>query len=293
MTKIERRFRGGLIRHELLDGVAVVEAVGDPHTLQRTPDLIRSDDDAVIVQLNIDGASQIIQHGKFSRFGGGSAVVFDSAEPYTLDVSTTTTSYLIVVPRRALHLSDADLRSVLVTPLTTRTSGIRLLRSMLEATTSMAGHIKLEERSILAGSITDCLRVALTAVRPSANVMARQSLLDALIATVRRELGEQTLSADYLADRHFVSVRTVYYAFESLHTTPARFIQQARLRRASELLLGEGIRLQQVAEACGYQDASTFSRAFRKHFGMAPTMWRKRSVAVQHDQGRISRRTPR
>lgn len=287
LTRMGPRFRGGLIRHELRDGVVVVKATGDPHTFERTADLIESADSALILQLNVEGESQLVQRGAHARVGGGSAVVFDTAAPYTLDISEMTTSYLVVVPREALCLSEADLRCVLARPLARGAAGIRLLSSMLEATTPTAAELHPEERSVLAGSITDSLRIALTAARPTPTVRARESLLDMLIATVREELHDHTLSADYLAARHFVSVRAVYYAFELQHTTPARFIQLTRLRRGSELLLG-GMRVHEVATACGFRDSSTFSRAFRRQFGVAPSVWRTRSP-VRNAQAGINR----
>ncbi len=54
---------------------------------------------------------------------------------------------------------------------------------------------------------------------------------------------------------------------------------QARFGYACRLLR-QGMRVNHVAELCGYDDPNTFSRIFRKRFEVSPTRWRKMQPAA-------------
>lgn len=50
-----------------------------------------------------------------------------------------------------------------------------------------------------------------------------------------------------------------------------------RLRTATELLADRHLRITQVAYGSGFQSLRRFNAAFRQHFQMSPTEWRRRS----------------
>jgi len=61
-----------------------------------------------------------------------------------------------------------------------------------------------------------------------------------------------------------------------LGRSPLRYQQDRRLGRARMLLLGPYARVNEVAAACGYDDANYFVRLFTRQFGVSPGEWRKR-----------------
>ena len=71
-----------------------------------------------------------------------------------------------------------------------------------------------------------------------------------------------------------VSVSTVTQLFQKkASTTFHDFVTQRRMERAKELIYG-GIPLEQVGKEVGYRDHSTFYRAFRRYFHLAPREYR-------------------
>lgn len=62
--------------------------------------------------------------------------------------------------------------------------------------------------------------------------------------------------------------------------TPFEYIEARRLETARHMLGDPRLRIKQVAESCGYDDALYFSRVFRRHFGVPPTDLRKRGLLM-------------
>ena len=56
--------------------------------------------------------------------------------------------------------------------------------------------------------------------------------------------------------------------------TPYQYIVQQRMQFAVTQL-NKGLPNEEVCYACGYTDSSTFTRAFRRYYGVAPQKYRK------------------
>lgn len=52
------------------------------------------------------------------------------------------------------------------------------------------------------------------------------------------------------------------------------YLTQKRMRRAAELLRDPNSRMYEIAEQCGYADASGFIRVFKKFYGVSPADYR-------------------
>lgn len=62
---------------------------------------------------------------------------------------------------------------------------------------------------------------------------------------------------------------------EYIHCTPAQYQTQLRMAQAAVLLAHEGFSISHIAEQLGYEDASYFSRVFKKFQGMSPNAYRR------------------
>jgi AraC-like DNA-binding protein len=61
--------------------------------------------------------------------------------------------------------------------------------------------------------------------------------------------------------------------------TPRRFLQQARLEKATGLLQAADLNIKEIAAACGYVDAPHFCHAFKSATGLTPKQFRKANAA--------------
>ena len=59
---------------------------------------------------------------------------------------------------------------------------------------------------------------------------------------------------------------------------PHRYLMERRIERAKSMLLeAEGISLIDIAARCGFSSQSHLARVFRKHIGVTPSAFRRRS----------------
>lgn len=80
---------------------------------------------------------------------------------------------------------------------------------------------------------------------------------------------EEAARANHISPAH---LRRLFQ--EVLQNSPKEIFDQLRFQRALHLMTNPAIKLSTVSEACGFQDPSSFSRAFKKKFGCSPAIWR-------------------
>ncbi|PRZ17858.1 PAS domain S-box-containing protein [Nesterenkonia sandarakina] len=82
---------------------------------------------------------------------------------------------------------------------------------------------------------------------------------------------DSTLTPDRVAGRAGVSLRTLQAMFAQENTSPAQEIRRARLIRGDQLLR-QGLSVAESAYSSGFNDVSTFSRAYRRAYGRSPAL---------------------
>ena len=81
--------------------------------------------------------------------------------------------------------------------------------------------------------------------------------------------------ANYLGiDRSYFS--TIFRQSQGI--SPNEFILRVRMKESSHMLLNQSIEIQDIAHHVGYEDSLTFSKAFRRFFGVSPKYFREMSV---------------
>jgi transcriptional regulator GlxA family with amidase domain len=86
----------------------------------------------------------------------------------------------------------------------------------------------------------------------------------------------EPLRIPVLARRFGLSERSFGRRFHAaVGTSAARFLQNARLATARDLLRESNASISEVAQRCGYPDPSHFSRAFRAKVGSSPQVYRQ------------------
>ena len=84
----------------------------------------------------------------------------------------------------------------------------------------------------------------------------------------------ETLSVSTLAHHFKINRITLYRIFkESFKISPKEYIDKCRFKKACNFLNKSNLSIKEIADICGYKNASYFSLSFKKEFGVAPTLW--------------------
>ncbi len=110
----------------------------------------------------------------------------------------------------------------------------------------------------------------------SAYDFEKMQRLHSLWTTVRENPGSEW-SIEILSRLSGFSESTLHRLTEDMqHSTPQGIVRKIRMERAATLLCRGAMTLDAVADEVGYGNAFSFSRAFKKYFGISPRQFRGR-----------------
>ena len=94
--------------------------------------------------------------------------------------------------------------------------------------------------------------------------------LGRIVSLMQASIGvPQSLEAIY--NQAGVEASTARRLFHrTLNLSPMQYYRQLRVEYGKEMLLNSGLSMAQIAESCGYADASSFTRAYSQVFGITP-----------------------
>jgi AraC family transcriptional regulator, regulatory protein of adaptative response / methylphosphotriester-DNA alkyltransferase methyltransferase len=115
-----------------------------------------------------------------------------------------------------------------------------------------------------------------------ATVALRRSLYDEATRIVADEYA-QDLELDEIARRVASSRRQIQRVFAEVgNTTFREHLARVRMDRAAELLATNGPTVREVAARVGYRQPAQFAKAFRRHLGQAPAMYRAQRLRARN-----------
>ena len=87
---------------------------------------------------------------------------------------------------------------------------------------------------------------------------------------------KEKLPNELLAKKAGVSIAGLFRIFQKhLGTSPSNFVNQLRIRSASQLLSTPGLNIDTISEQTGFPNRAYFSRVFKQITGMSPSAYRR------------------
>ncbi|WP_119686086.1 AraC family transcriptional regulator [Acinetobacter ursingii] len=106
------------------------------------------------------------------------------------------------------------------------------------------------------------------------NALSHPELSSALAVIHGRP--EHPWTVESLAEQCCMSRSKFASLFQSIiHETPLAYLQQHRLRLASQLLRESNLTIQKIANNVGYSSETAFSQAFKRQFDLSPKQYRQ------------------
>ncbi|GAA3161577.1 helix-turn-helix domain-containing protein [Streptomyces virens] len=278
-------------RSDDFDAVMRVLPLGDvqiaelrlPHLdTVRTPRTIRRfDPEALQINCQLDGDGGMAQEGRQTAFRVGQLVMADTSLPYEARINRTSersTTVIVSMPRARLPLPPGVVRRLLATPVPVDHGMGGALYRWLADVARRAEEFTEADAPALASVTTDLIASVLGGCADSEDALPPESRRRALHTRVRdfidQNLGDPSLSPATVAAAHGISVRHLHQLFAAEGEAPAAWIRHRRLERCRRDLADPRLRgraVHWIAARWGFTDPATFSRVFRRVYGMTPT----------------------
>lgn len=229
--------------------------------------------DDIIVSLHRDGSGMVTQHGREARLREGSAAMYDASAPYVLSFPGQMSEVVLQLPRRCLPSVGHAFADLTARPLPEGGPLTALTALAVSADARPEGRRPLED-----AAIGDALVALLVAVVTTDTASAAPPVDSALLGAAVRQfiddhLTDPKLSPESVARAHHISLRQLQKTFARDGDSPAAYIRRRRLETARRLLL-QGAKVGRAGATAGFTDADTFTRAFKREFGMPPSaLW--------------------
>ncbi|GAA2750299.1 helix-turn-helix domain-containing protein [Kitasatospora cinereorecta] len=177
-----------------------------------------------------------------------------------------------VLPLRAGHVDRLVARRI---PATTGLGAI--LAGFLVNLRDHGPNCRPDELPALGRTVLDlattCLAQQLGEIDTAPAQARARTLVEEVKVFVEHNLGDRDLTPQAVADRHHLSLRSLYTLFEDEPESVAAFIRTRRLERCRADLARPELRdqsVQTIAARWGFSSATLFGRAFREAYGLTP-----------------------
>ena len=105
-----------------------------------------------------------------------------------------------------------------------------------------------------------------------ANLKFLQTITDIIYS----EINNPKLNSAFLADKMALSISQLSRKINGVTGySTISYVMKLKLIKARKMLIDESLSVMEVSDACGFYDASHFSRVFKKEYGVSPSQYYK------------------
>jgi AraC-like DNA-binding protein len=247
--------------------------------------IARDPADDLCLTFNTGRSEWLLRHrGRENVCGSGQAVLHTNAEPYLFRFETECRFLGVGVSRKELRELVAAPEDPAARPLDSHAPAMRHLHDYIALAVGPNGMGTNQALDAEIGAnLLDLVALAL-GTRGDAEALARArglraARLQAILDEIRARFADPAFSPAAIALKLGLSPR---YVYGLLHETGASFnerVAELRLQQARTMLMNprhDGLKVIDIAYACGFNEVSHFNRRFRARFGASPTQFRGR-----------------
>ncbi|MBO0882937.1 MAG: helix-turn-helix domain-containing protein [Mycobacterium sp.] len=246
----------------------------------------RSDPEWWELALVLGGSLWIEQSRNEACLEAGDLLMYDTSQPFDSGAyhgAGNAYAVILHLPRHAVPVPEQALRDLVAQPMPSRAGAGVLMTRFLEGLAEQATVLqrgvtdRLESAAI---SLATALFAGLTDTECEVPPQIRQqALLQQIKTFVLGNLHDPHLSPTLIAAAHHISVRYLHHLFHQDGQSLGELIRRQRLEHCRADLVDPRLINRTVADVgarWGFQDAATFSRAFKATYGIPPGEHRRR-----------------
>ena len=257
------------------------QGIGGRKVLRNADDIAADVVDDFLLAIPRSARISLAQNGRVVDCAPGGAILFATSLPFSSAIAATRPggrySQLLARVSGAMlrkRLSHIDLLSNHVFDV--RSGAGKVLRSLLELGIAEGAAFSRVQSHHFGEMLLDALANALREAQPgpSSAKPSRAQLREMAVAYIERHLSNPALDVAQIAAHCGVSVRYLHAACAETGMRLGAYIRAERMVRAREALRDPTLKRRPLAEIAlhwGYGDPAHFSRAYKAHFGIAPS----------------------
>ncbi|MBS0538769.1 MAG: helix-turn-helix transcriptional regulator [Proteobacteria bacterium] len=264
------------LRRIVLEGAELIEHASEAVVARRAVGRTRFDGgDDIAVELMRDGERAELDHNGEHRLQPGDLYIVDYARPVQIARSRHRASGIVLSRRRVVEILGEDL-SGLAGRRIAAVGLAAVLRQHMKATIDTAADMTPAERVLAVQGAAEMALAVLQAdrVRIDDAQQFGTGFYAAARQLIERQCGDANLAPERVAAALGCSRASLYRVFARQSQSVGAVIWTARLERARRLLgsaAGVGVPIAEVAIRCGFRETPTFSRMFRRRYGLTPS----------------------
>ncbi|RMI42062.1 helix-turn-helix domain-containing protein [Actinomadura harenae] len=268
-----------------LGAIRVARFTHSPLLSRRTPRLIRAGDpEQYQLVLLLKGAAWFTQNGFEASLQPRDMALWDTSRPYEygsgLD-GRDVEAVVLQIPKAVMPLPAQQVDRFLARRLTAG-KGLEVVLSDFLLSLTINGPDTCPGSLDALGSmavelVAASLAQQLGAQRETPAEVRAHVLLRRINSFIDQNLGQPDLTPRLIADRHHISLRTLYTLFEGEPEGVAESIRRRRLEQCRADLSSPRLQdepVQAIAGRWGFANAPAFSRLFRVVYGTTPSDYR-------------------
>ncbi|HYN76416.1 MAG TPA: helix-turn-helix domain-containing protein [Lamprocystis sp. (in: g-proteobacteria)] len=280
--------RGALsIKGHGIGRVEIVEAAGACLTID-TEGAASAATAQVSAMILVEGTAEIRQGERSAQLAAGDLCLIRSGRPLQLKFTGSFRITLVGAPEEELADRFPLWRAALLTPIRAESGVPAVFRDASVSLQRWQDSLGVAGRDGLADAVMDLMGALVCFAVPSHSDCVQQSLYqrDRIKTVAQRNLRNPELDIDFIAAAVGLSARQVHRLFADEGTSLMRWVWVQRLEQCHRELAQDdsGRRsISDIAYTWGFNDQAHFSRAFRKHFGLAPRDLRRSKNRLEGD----------
>ena len=231
--------------------------------------------DAYFVVVPLSGDYQLEQGGREACLRPGDIALYDATRLHRIYCPRNFTKLIVSIPRVLLRERMVGVEHCTAVRLRGDAGVGAVVSNFLRAVARNRTTMNRDQFSALSDYWLDLLTLALASVRPQDFSLSRSRTisLQRVKDFVERHLADPCLAPARIGAAVGLSPRYINDLFHDEETSLMRHVWRRRLDRCRADLRNPclaGRSVSEIALAWGFSDLAHFSRAFRRHFGLAP-----------------------
>ena len=262
-----------------IDDFVFTRVVADPVMGRRSLESIRQDKEPYFCLLYFEEGRVDFQQGaNTSRVGKDTVCLWDSTRPAFFEQHERSCQVSILFPHKAALSAVPGIEDLCGASVDGSTGLGSLLLSHLKRLHASIDTIADEDRPAVLRATMELVGAAFRPELPMArNSGFRRALMGRIQDYMASNLHDPGLSASSIAAAFRISPSYLHRLFKEIDVSVGEWIRKRRLQAARQALAPSAstkLAVTEVAMRFGFSDASHFSHAFKREFGIAPIDYR-------------------